>query len=84
MRAATKITFYDDEGQKFFGEGPCQLLRGIEETGSLRAAALSMEMAYSKAMRLLKNAEKACPKKYTFWNENARRNIYGNCGGNQI
>ena len=59
MRAATKITFYDDEGQKFFGEGPCQLLRGIEETGSLRAAALSMEMAYSKAMRLLKNAEKA-------------------------
>lgn len=59
MRAATKITFYDDEGQKFFGEGPCQLLRSIEETGSLRAAALSMEMAYSKAMRLLKNAEKA-------------------------
>lgn len=59
MRAATKITFYDDEGQKFFGEGPCRLLRGIEETGSLRAAALSMEMAYSKAMRLLKNAEAA-------------------------
>lgn len=59
MRAATKITFYDNEGQKFFGEGPCRLLRGIEETGSLRAAALSMEMAYSKAMRLLKNAEKA-------------------------
>lgn len=59
MRVATKITFYDDEGQKFFGEGPCHLLRGIEETGSLRAAALSMEMAYSKAMRLLKNAEKA-------------------------
>lgn len=59
MRAATKITFYDDEGQKFFGEGPCRLLRSIEETGSLRAAALSMEMAYSKAMRLLKNAEKA-------------------------
>ena len=59
MRAATKITFYDDEDQKFFGEGPCRLLRSIEETGSLRAAALSMEMAYSKAMRLLKNAEKA-------------------------
>ena len=59
MRAATKITFYDDEDQKFFGEGPCRLLRSIEETGSLRAAALSMEMAYSKATRLLKNAEKA-------------------------
>lgn len=59
MHAATKITFFDDNGQKFFGEGPCRLLRAVEETGSLRAAALSMEMAYSKAMRLLKNAETA-------------------------
>ena len=59
MRAATKITFYDDSGEKFFGEGPYRLLRAVEETGSLRAAAFSMEMAYSKALKLLKNAEAA-------------------------
>lgn len=59
MRAATKIIFFDDAGGKFFGEGPCRLLRAVEETGSLRAAALSMGMAYSKALKLLKNAEAA-------------------------
>lgn len=57
MRSVTKITFYDDSGQRFFGEGPARLLRAVEETGSLRAAAISMNMAYSKAMKLLKQAE---------------------------
>ena len=59
MRAATKITFFNDSDQKFFGEGPYRLLMAVEETGSLRAAAFSMEMAYSKALKLLKNAEAA-------------------------
>ena len=57
MRAATKITFFDENGEKFFGEGPARLLRGIEERGSLRAAALSMEMAYTKALTIINNAE---------------------------
>ena len=57
MRALTKILFTDDEGNKFFGEGPLRLLRCVERTGSLRAAAIEMEMAYSKAIRLLKQAE---------------------------
>jgi molybdate transport system regulatory protein len=57
MKAITKITFVDDQGNKFFGEGPARLLRGIEEKGSLRAAALSMEMAYTKALTIIKNAE---------------------------
>lgn len=57
MRAVTKIQFTDDEGNKFFGEGPLRLLRCVEKTGSLRAAAIEMEMAYSKAIRLLKQAE---------------------------
>ena len=39
MQAVTKIIFTDDQGDKFFGEGPCQLLRHVEKTGSLRAAA---------------------------------------------
>ena len=59
MKAITKITFVDDQGNKFFGEGPARLLRGIEEKGSLRAAALSMEMAYTKALTIIKNAEQA-------------------------
>ena len=42
MKAITKITFLDENGMKFFGEGPARLLRGVEEKGSLRAAALSM------------------------------------------
>lgn len=59
MKAVTRILFLDDEGQKFFGEGPYRLLKGVEETGSLRASANRMEMAYTKAMKLLKNAERA-------------------------
>lgn len=57
MRTSIKITFQNDNGEKIFGEGPCQLLRAVERTGSLRAAAASMDMAYSKAMKLLKAAE---------------------------
>ena len=45
MRPVTKITFTDDNGIKFFGEGPCRLLRRVEKTGSLRAAAMEMQMA---------------------------------------
>ena len=59
MIAATKIIFLDDFGEKFFGEGPCRLLMEVEKIGSLRAAAFSMGMSYSKALKLLKNAETA-------------------------
>ena len=56
MKPGIRITLLDSNGEKFFGEGPCRLLRAVEETGSLRAAAISMDMAYSKAMKLLKTA----------------------------
>lgn len=59
MKAVTKITFLDDNGEKFFGEGPARLLHGVQEYGSLRAAAMSMEMAYTKALKLIRNAENA-------------------------
>ena len=59
MKAVTKITFLDDNNEKFFGEGPARLLHGIEESGSLRSAALSMDMAYTKALKLIRNAENA-------------------------
>ena len=44
---------------KAFGPGMSALLRGIEETGSLQGAAQSMNMAYSKAWKMLKESEKA-------------------------
>ncbi len=59
MRSVTRITLVDDTGEKFFGEGPARLLRAVEEHGSLRAAAASMGMAYTKALKILKNAENA-------------------------
>ena len=43
---------------KCFGPGVAQLLRRVEEKHSLRAAAISMSMAYSKAWTIIKTAEK--------------------------
>ena len=56
MKAVSKITFLNENGEKFFGEGPASLIREIDETGSIRAAASSMGMAYTKALKLLKQA----------------------------
>ena len=44
---------------KCFGPGVAQLLHAVQELHSLRAAALSMDMAYSKAWTVIKNSEKA-------------------------
>ena len=59
MHAQTKITLMADDGEKFFGEGPYRLLKGVEQTGSLHQAAQQMEMSYSKAIRIIKRAEEA-------------------------
>ena len=66
MEAVTKIVFLDDAGNKFFGEGPFRLLQAVEETGSLRGAAGSMGMAYTKALKILRNAEEALGFPLTF------------------
>lgn len=57
MKVRTKIIFLDETDNKFFGEGPARLLHAIEEYGSLRSAASSMNMAYTKALKILKTAE---------------------------
>ena len=44
---------------KCFGPGVAELLRRVKSAHSLRAAAVSMEMAYSKAWTVIKNAENA-------------------------
>lgn len=43
--------------RKCFGPGVAALLHGVEERRSLRAAAQAMGMAYSKAWRILREAE---------------------------
>ena len=58
MKSDIRVFLCDNDNLRFFGEGPCRLLHLIEETGSLRAAALSMGMAYTKALHLMKRAEK--------------------------
>ena len=58
MKPMIRIMLCDDAGERFFGEGPCRLLHQIEETGSLRAAAQAMGLSYSKALRIVKRAEK--------------------------
>lgn len=59
MKLRFGVSFETGDGQRFFGEGPYRLLLKVEELGSLRAAALDMDMAYTKARRLMENAEAA-------------------------
>jgi len=57
MEPLMKVYLLDDAGNRFFGDGPCRLLSLVEQTGSLRSAAMEMGMAYTKAMKLLHHAE---------------------------
>ena len=49
----------DEEGQRRFGPGVAALLLEVRDRNSLRAAAASMGMAYSKAWRIIRSAEEA-------------------------
>ncbi|MEA5040979.1 MAG: LysR family transcriptional regulator [Oscillibacter ruminantium] len=51
------IRLYSDDDERCFGPGIAVLLHRVEEHHSLRAAAASMEMAYSKAWRIVRTAE---------------------------
>jgi len=56
LKIAYKI--WIDNNGKAFGEGPYQLLKRIETTGSLHQAAIEMKMSYRKAWTTLNNIEK--------------------------
>lgn len=58
MKPVVRVFLYDESGERFFGEGPCRLLRGVEELGSLKKAAARMGMAYTKALTMIKRAER--------------------------
>ena len=51
------IRLYTDDNRRCFGPGIATLLERVRERRSLRAAASSMEMAYSKAWRIIRTAE---------------------------
>ena len=53
-----KLTIRLFTDQKCFGPGVATLMHRVEEHHSLRAAAMSMDMAYSKAWAVMKNAER--------------------------
>ena len=55
IHASLSVRIFTD--RKCFGPGVAQLLRRVDELHSLRAAALSMAMAYSKAWTVIHNAE---------------------------
>lgn len=48
-----------EKDNKIFGRGPKELLIRTEQMGSLRRAASSMNMSYSKAWSLVSNLEKS-------------------------
>ena len=51
------LRIYSDDDQRCFGPGIATLLQRVREHRSLRAGAASMEMAYSKAWRIIRTAE---------------------------
>lgn len=59
LRLTVTLRLLDDEGQRRFGPGVAALLSEVREKRSLRAAAASMGMAYSKAWRIVRDAEEA-------------------------
>ncbi|SCG82813.1 molybdate transport system regulatory protein [Proteiniborus sp. DW1] len=58
MNIGWRIWLTKDE-TKIFGKGPKELLQRTEKMGSLRKAAMSMNMSYSKAWNLISNLEKS-------------------------
>jgi len=56
FRPVLSVRIFGEE--KCFGPGIAELLRRIREKKSLRSAAISMEMAYSKAWTIIKTSEK--------------------------
>ena len=56
LRTVLSVRLFTDE--KCFGPGVAMLLHKVQELHSLRSAAMSMNMAYSKAWTIIKNAER--------------------------
>lgn len=55
LRCHTSVRIYGEE--KCFGPGVAELLECVDQLKSLRKATIEMEMAYSKAWKIVKTAE---------------------------
>ena len=58
-----RCTFHEEitvricANRRFFGPGIAQLMEVVQQCGSLRQATLLMDMSYSKAWKIIRNAE---------------------------
>ncbi|MBW9156810.1 LysR family transcriptional regulator [Clostridium sp. FP2] len=50
--------YLKEDNIKVFGKGPKMLLLKIDELGSIRKAAISMKLSYTKAWNMILNLEK--------------------------
>ncbi len=75
MEPRIRVMVGAEDGERFFGDGPCRLLEELARLGSLSAAARSLGMSYSKATRIVNRAEQELGFKLT-----ARR-VGGEGGG---
>ena len=66
------------KGEKVFGPGIATLLRTVEQTGSLQKASEAMEMAYSKAWKMVRETERLWGVQLTY------RDIGGRNGGGSV
>ena len=57
MDQRCKVYLINQQGEKFFGRGPAELLERVDELGSLHRAAKQMYLSYSKAVKLIHTAE---------------------------
>lgn len=58
MKVKIKIYFTGEDDKQFMGIGVYWLLVGIKKYGSIRKAALNMQLSYVKALSMLNNLEK--------------------------
>lgn len=62
MELKTKIYLIDENDEKFMGIGVVWLLEKVEEKGSLRSAAASLGISYSKAYSMVSKLEESLKK----------------------
>lgn len=58
MRECCRIYLTNEQGCRFFGPGPAELLDRVAVCGSLSHAAEEMQLSYSKAIRMVRTAER--------------------------
>lgn len=58
MKLSARVWLENEDNEKLFGIGICELLKGIRMYGSLSESSKQMGMSYNKAHNLVKTMEK--------------------------